>query len=233
MRSIFFLRSIFIIYTSLFLFSCNETKDLEVHSLSFREKFLVGKSEEQIRNDFNLASFEDKKKLWVEKLESLEKQNFNINIKNNISVLKNFVTHYGSLEAEQYKAFGKASKELAEQVPAEDFVKMFNTLEDYKFSGKFVGRDFLSSAFNMYIDEEVGLNTPTNGMRLSAYGKDCDCRWCFFVDKLDVSSNCDETRNGCGFLWLQSCDKVVSIFGGDKVIKTEEEEKKEKEEGKP
>ena len=80
---------------------------------------------------------------------------------------------------------------------------MFATLEDYNYKGAFKGKENLPE-FTVQLKEKLEFkNNPITARQ------PCSCRWCLFTDRSLLGSNCTETRDGCGFLWMQSCDKCL------------------------
>lgn len=199
--------------------SCNKLSSEDRHkqskSYSDRQDFVQGKTEQQIKESFNALPFHQKQNLWVDKLEYLATQKFDTKIKQNILLLRDYVKNdFGDIQ--KIETFGEAISELSESIPTKDFISMFASLEDYHFSGDFVGKTNLSPKFSEYISSKIKEYKDTGEpIKPIPFGKSCNCRWCLFVEKYDITSNCEKTPFGCGFLFLQSCDKAVELFLGN------------------
>lgn len=195
------------------LFSCkNEGNIIETNQTDYRTDFISGKTQGEIRDEFSSLPQEKQKMLWISKLSDLEKQEFNLSIKNNISALKNFIGEDFSYQKKG--EFLKAVVDLGKIIPYEDFYLMFGVLDNYPFTGSFVGNKKIPQRFLHSFEEEFeNYENSKDGLELSALS-DCTCRWCIVFDDIGKkSSNCRETRFGCGFLFLQSCDSKMSLFG--------------------
>ncbi|WP_314235335.1 bacteriocin fulvocin C-related protein [Capnocytophaga sputigena] len=188
----------------------NENNKSEVKD--FRTEFIENKSSEEILNDFNQASFEVKQKLWIEKMNHLLKQDFNSDIKKNIKIIKDFIEDFG--DKDKYQLFNEATIKLAESIPYEDFYLMFESLNDYNYSGNFIGKNKVSENF---IDDIAKLKTSyyiggysdsdmTTAIPPMLTKRDCNCKWCLSELYMEPTKNCNETSWGCGFLFLQSCN---------------------------
>ncbi|MDO5608204.1 MAG: bacteriocin fulvocin C-related protein [Capnocytophaga sp.] len=215
---------ILVFATIVFFCSCEEKNEGSIRE-SEREQFVKDKTDDLIRQDFQSLPFDKQQELWVDKFNSLLSQDFSQEIKTNIKVLKIFVED-GFKDVEKYEQFRIATVNLASLVPKEDFVLMFNSLEDYNFSGEFSGTNQVPVAFLDYINtaEASSVNLYNEKINLTTK-RNCNCRWCLFVDKDFLTTNCtDAGDKGCGFLWLQSCDKATFLFEvpADKIPETEE-----------
>ncbi|VDG81676.1 Uncharacterised protein [Capnocytophaga ochracea] len=204
---------LFLTVTFLCLFiSCSKTQNNDNENnkneiKDFRTEFIENKSSEEILNDFNEASFEVKQKLWIEKMDHLLKQDFNSDIKKNIKIIKDFIEDFG--DKDKYQRFNEATIKLAESIPYEDFYLMFESLNDYNYSGNFIGKNKVSENF---IDDIAKLKTSyyiggysDSNMATARLG--CNCRWCLSELYMEPTENCTESSWGCGFLFLQSCNK--------------------------
>ena len=134
-------------------------------------------------------------------MEQLEKQNFSPKIKKDIIAIKDFLKNME--DRILFDKFKEASIELSKLIPKEDLAKMFATLEDYNYKGAFKGKENLPE-FTVQLKEKLEFkNNPITAREA------CSCRWCLFTDRSLLGSKCTETRDGCGFLWMQSCDKCL------------------------
>ncbi|CEN47610.1 exported hypothetical protein [Capnocytophaga canimorsus] len=195
-----------------FVASCNRTETIS-EKKSFRKEFIGEKGIGVVREDFKNASFDVKQKLWIDKLEYLLNQDFDNEIRADIRVIKDFISDFGN--EDKYLAFNQATIRLANNIPKEDFMLMFTSLDDYDYSGSFLGKEKVSKVFIDYIEglkETYYLGENLNGSSIpSVARRKCSCRWCLFVPEEYVTANCDEADFGCGFLWLQSCNRTVFI----------------------
>lgn len=166
-----------------------------------RKAFLANKNTEEIRTSFVNLPTSEKQKLWISKMEQLEKQNFSPKIKKDIIAIKDFLKNME--DRILFDKFKEASIELSKLIPKEDLAKMFTTLEDYNYKGAFEGKEYLPE-FTVQLKEKLEFkNNPITARQ------PCSCRWCLFTDRSLLKSDCTETRDGCGFLGMQSCDKCL------------------------
>ncbi|PDS25374.1 bacteriocin fulvocin C-related protein [Flavobacterium branchiophilum] len=94
---------------------------------------------------------------------------------------------------------------LAKITPKRDFGLMFETLEDYKYNGRFIDTKEVPesiikdlSNLNLFID--AGTSVVARG--------NCSCRWCIGFEG-HTGTNCNPSTSGCGFLWMQSCNQCI------------------------
>lgn len=166
-----------------------------------RKAFLANKNTEEIRTSFVNLPTSEKQKLWISKMEQLEKQNFSPKIKKDIIAIKDFLKNME--DRILFDKFKEASIELSKLIPKEDLAKMFVSLEDYNYKGAFKGKEYLPE-FTVQLKEKLEFKNNSITAR-----QPCSCRWCLFTDRSLLRSNCEETREGCGFLRMQSCDKCL------------------------
>lgn len=189
--------------------SCNKTQNNEGKNSELRElrtEFTTGKSSEEVKSSFHSVSFDTKQKLWIDKMNHLLEQDFNNEIKKNIRILKDFIENFG--DKDRYEKFNDAVIQLAKMIPSEDFSLMFESLNDYDYSGNFVGKmmmpeEFITNITNLKTSYRIGGLSDAKVAKFA-----CRCRWCWIEEVAgETTSNCNESHFGCGFLWLQRCNK--------------------------
>jgi hypothetical protein len=173
-----------------------------VNAQTAREKFLEGKkSHKEVVDAYNNLSDAQQKELWLEKFNQLAE----LDLPNKHSeLIKKLRDDFADgVDAEKEDFFITAS-ELARITPAKDFGYMFETLEDYKYEGKFIDTKLLSDEF---VNDVKNLNAFINLKDSIAARGNCSCRWCLGMGT--TGTNCKPTEHGCGFLWMQSCNQCV------------------------
>jgi len=163
-----------------------------------RADFLKGKSQEQIVSDFTKLSASDKNNLWIDKLDHLLSQNLPKEHEILITELKQLLKD-NDRRTNQSRLFIEKSVRLAQITPYEDLIAMFESLQDYKFQGVFLGK---TKTPQELIDDINNLNN--SNPNLSEKSKvNCSCRWCLFTS--GTKTNCLQTEDGCGWFGIQSC----------------------------
>ncbi|POS00558.1 hypothetical protein Q361_1613 [Flavobacterium croceum DSM 17960] len=170
---------------------------------NLRTEFLKGKTHKEAVVAYNKLSEGEQKKLWLEKIEQLLSLSLPNEHKNYISKIKNSIEQ--GVNRDQSKEFLQNIVNLAKITPMKDFGMMFETLEDYKFYGKFIDTKAVPETI---IIDLANLNLFTDASTSSVARGDCSCRWCLFHDG-QTGTNCNRTSYGCGFLWMQSCNQCV------------------------
>lgn len=173
----------------------------------FRVEFLNDKPKSEVLSDYLELNALEKKELWLSKLdhtlsgELSKKQRFLI--LELVLELKSITTPEDFYKEE----IRKLALELALEMDAIDFVGVFATLKDYRVqnAGNLVCLDCISSLESDWKD---------SGIDYRIFHEEepaCNCKWtCGGILGPDVqctTKDCKETSAGCGFLWLQSCEK--------------------------
>ena len=198
-----------VIGTLFFVASCKDsTADVTLSNTdavvsSKRLEFTKGKNMDVIKDDYRRLSEDKKKELWVDKLHQIQSQPLSPEQLTLVQELETEVTRNGSeflMENEKIRAIGLR---LAAITPRENFVQMFSSLEDYKYSG----------GSKTGVCNECIADMQTENVRnpLGTRSKPCNCNWTCDSVPGSSTSNCEPTGSGCGFLWLSSCRKRACI----------------------
>lgn len=170
---------------------------------NLREKFLAGKTQTQIVSDFNKLSTSQKNDLWIEKMEQLLTQELP---SEHIALIRGIKDLMIENKRSNIKEFVEPTLRLASITPEDDFVKMIESLYDYKYTGKFLGKDKTSDSILQDISK-LGSQEPTDGDG-EVNRPTCNCRYmCWLFG--GGTSNCRETVDGCGPFGMSTCNGYV------------------------
>lgn len=185
----------FIICVAVFFACSKESIDSSNTTQStLRTPFLQAKSYSKIKSDFNTLSKKEKTALWNEKLEQLLSLDLPLEHQKLIEDLKIQINK----DLMDLQEISNISIKLATLTPEEDFNKMFTSLDNYKYNGKFEGKFKVST---QVVESFKVKNTETSKVP-------CNCEWtCSWYGS--SSSNCSGTSSGCGFMWFFECEHAV------------------------
>ena len=178
--------------------SINETTSV------LRSQFLKDKNQDEIVISFRKLDPIEKTNLWVEKLNQLISSDLPKEHKILLSKLKIQIQQNNN--PQNLEKFRNTLIELANITPMEDFCLMVEKLDDYKFTGEFIGRTKLTSEI-LYDLENLG-NQPKileNSTNTTSKIPACNCRYsCSLYG--GSSGSCRETVDGCGPFGLSTCN---------------------------
>jgi hypothetical protein len=172
-----------------------------------RVEFLKDKPKSQVVSEYLELTLPEKKELWLAKLNHTllgnlsQKQRF---------LMQNLITELQSVAtpADFYKEeIRLLALELAREMDSDDFIGVFASLNDYQVqnSGNTICLDCISSLENDWENSNIVSRVSHDEEPL------CNCKWtCGGVLGPEVkctTTTCKETSAGCGFLWLQTCEK--------------------------
>ena len=144
---------------------------------------------------FSKLSEGEQKELWLEKMDQLLSQKLP---GTHVKLIKTIREGVGKgIDKTTAQNFLKSASDLAKITPRQDFGKMFERLEDYQYSGKFSGAENMPDSL---VEGIASMDLFNKGA--------CSCRWCLF-GTTSTSTNCKETKSGCGFFWMQECNQCV------------------------
>lgn len=203
------LSKIFLNIIVLLLLSCNENSEIESSNLNFRHAFIKGKSNFQIRQDFNNLPPAEKIKIWEDKLNQILKQNLPNELKTTINDLKTELVINGMNAENQISNYALI---LAEMIPTKDFEKMFFDLGDYNYNSFSILKEDKSELINFlknssfYYSNNFYQRTPT----LEESYPPCNCNWSCGVQSsmnpaISYTDKCTPTLTGCGFMGMSGC----------------------------
>lgn len=218
-KTILSVMAIVAIGIAFFIYSCNKEassnqingNNLKVATVSKRLELIkrYGDDKTNLKNEFGKLSSADKMAIWLDKLNSLSNQDLPTEHK---SLIISLTTELQKEQRDVATVSTYAIK-LAKITPEEDFNKMFAEIEDYKYSGRFIG----TTPVNESILKDLGDLSNYGGLVYSGSSDvidpklpDCNCRWtcegCSGGGQGDIGTKCNKTFNGCGFLWLTYCN---------------------------
>lgn len=192
----------------LFNWSCNsdDNSNFTQSNENLRLNLLKSGNINQIKSNFKLLNSQQKASVWLSKFDQIIAQDIPIENKNLVIKLKSLLSQ--SYFKDNSVEVKNTAIKLAQITPTQDFILMFETIENYKYNGKFYGnsisqnliKDLQSLGNNDY--ESLGNNNTANPTQRTP---DCNCKWmCEYLGSTPTT-NCTRTSYGCGFLWLQEC----------------------------
>jgi predicted RND superfamily exporter protein len=204
-----------LVFVSAFFTSCSKDSYAQLDpSSKLRDQLIVGKEYSKIQEDFEQLDRDVKVAVWNEKLDQIlslnlpaENKKFTNELKDELSKNEIDVTKISDI-----------AQKLADITPEEDFEKMYTTLYDYKYNGKFIGKGKMSSE-NLEELKKVDYNYKSKSITqklttdtapidpVDPYA--CNCNWTCSWYRVKPTSNCGQTKSGCGFLWAFECTKGV------------------------
>ena len=177
-----------------------------------RKNFVGNKNFSEIKFAYNDLESSEKINLWLEKLDQILSTEISYQHKELIVSLKKELKRYDSMNIQTIKRLGKA---LASITPESDFIEMFSSLNDYNYNSKsFKVEKMATSFYNSFESihfENVSKISATEFRKREMNKPDCNCKWTcsFFENSFSKGDDCEKTRSGCGFLWMQSCTSHV------------------------
>ena len=203
--SIFSIIAVLVLSITLFNSCQNENKtDDEIVNTNLRKEFLEGKNYTKVKSNFSDLSVNAKTDLWNEKLIQLQNQDFPVELERLINSLRIELKKTNK----DTKIISDLAVEIAKIIPEEDYIKMFTELNDYTYSGEFLGKRKVSQEI---INGLKTLRYNYNSQSADGASKlrpDCNCNWtCHLYG--ESNTNCKVTSSGCGFLWAFNCENHV------------------------
>jgi hypothetical protein len=206
----------------LFIFiQCTDNQTIgtvELNVLVKRSDLMVLSKDVQ-KYEYRKLSFENRKSLWIDKLNQVLTTSIPLNSKQLIS---NLILELGNandeVEVLDNDKVRKISLELVEVFPQEDFLKVFSSLANYTPRHSEIFSDFNPCEFckedmvNSWTYDAK--NSSNTAHRESEEKKECSCKWTCEDDGQTtcVSTDCKSTSRGCGFLWMQSCEEKQGLI---------------------
>ena len=186
----------------LFLVSCGE-KGIQPN----RSDFMQGDFS-KIKDKYSVLSIEHKKILWIDKIDQLADLKISSEHNQLLEDLKQEILNSNEFNLQNADIKNIAIK-LAEITPMNDYIEMFSTLKDYKFSGKFLDNHLCDICISDLQNES---NQSNQNVLKDALPR-CNCRWtCGDRYAAGTTSNCTQPASGCGFLWLSRCTGRDYLF---------------------
>lgn len=202
-----------VILTVVLFFSCNKDRtNLETQKISIdRNTFIESNDVLKQKEIYQDLDFIKKRDLWISKLAQvynteISKQNKKL-IKELIEILQNTSM---ICDIKDNSRLEEIAVELAEIIPKEEYVKMFVRLENYK-AIKF-DKPPLSESMSFAL--QIRSDFESDKVRAKTIGKNklknsakCNCKWtCGMGTSKCTHTDCEETEDGCGFLWMSPCE---------------------------
>jgi hypothetical protein len=205
-----FLRFSFILYltTNAIISGCSVNEDSPNIEIDPRLVFIDGKTDLEIKEGFSNLDFEGQKEIWISKLKQVLKTSIGQDQKEYINILISEFEKSNKIQDLKSKRIQVIAIEIAKITPKEDLHSMFTNLRNFEpsnFSAPEICNECLDSLIEDWdSDNEI---FETNARIMAK----CNCKWtcgvCFCSMDIKITSDCTATSSGCGFLWLQSCEK--------------------------
>jgi hypothetical protein len=170
--------------------------------------FIEGKTDLEIKQEFFNLKFKDQKGLWISKLKQVLTTEINQDQKIHINSLVLELEKITDLKELKSSTVQGLAIEIVKITPKEDLLSMFTNLRNFEpsiHSYLEVCHECLESLVN---DWDNGEPIFENNERMMAK---CNCKWTcninFTTMDNKVTTDCTSTDRGCGFLFVQSCNK--------------------------
>jgi hypothetical protein len=212
------LLSLMLVLNIITIASCVDNRLSKTFDLSINRSEFVSMNEiSQQKEIFETLSFENQRNLWLSKLEQIHRSGIGNKQQKIISEITKIL-----IESESVDMFlddarvKKYVVKLAEITPKDDFIMMFETLDDYSFSSSRFSMHQPDPIFVMQVFQEINSTERQSILIKKSDLPSCNCGWtCGDSFSQCTHSNCEQTRYGCGFLWLQSCKKRDELLAAD------------------
>jgi hypothetical protein len=194
MKNVIFL-SVFVCCIAL-IYACQD-KVIDSTVPNSRIEFLQVKDPDALKSSYRSLSNGTQKELWIDKLHQIQSQNLSTEQLSLIKALEVELLSGGKFSSENEK-IKEIGVKLAYITPKDDFLNMFVKLENYQNfnnASKEICDECIADLQAQSVKQTQGLET-----RAAA----CNCKWTC-SDYPKVTTNCQLTTSGCGFLWLSTC----------------------------
>jgi hypothetical protein len=207
-----------VICTSFFLTSCkdsvaditlaNQETTLAV-SPTTRLELMKIQDMNVLKTTYRVLSQDKQKEFWLDKLRQVESQKLSSEQIVLIKELEVELSRSGSIFAKENAKVKQIGLSLASITPKEDFIRMFATLDDYRFDPSNSHTDICSECISDMLSDTTIATVTTNSPTLRV--NECNCRWTCDWGTGCSTGLCAGTGSGCGFLWLGSCGRRAII----------------------
>lgn len=146
-----------------------------------------------------------KANLWIEKIDQILSQEIETENRNLILELKKELYKYDNLD---YKKIKNIGIKLAKNMPEQQFLDMFYSLDNYRHKN-YLGKKGASNS--LIYEIESSTMSFSNSKLPQQYLIDCSCEWtCDDTCPNGVTTKCNPTITGCGFLWAYECEHACA-----------------------
>lgn len=200
--------------TTLFLNSCKETSEIpsqeENQNIKAQKNNITARTAGMQKSEFNELSTNDKIKIWDDKLKQVLTQNLTEEQRILVNGIKSELSNVTSKEYDGIK-LAELGLEMAKITPEDEYVRMFEVLDDYQRNNSLYTNDIKNS--NIVSDMNIFLQQVKSNKSLYQHETlskgSCNCKWTcgFYAGHTD---NCELTDSGCGFLWMGSCTGTIN-----------------------
>ncbi len=207
-----FKNCILIVFSLFLMFSCGKEK-INSAGESLRSDLLMKKDVVAQKKAYELLTENEQKEVWLDKIQQIITEDLkNNNIKpllfNLQQAIKN--TEAGTFNKKNKKLMG-IGLEMAEVLPKNDFLGMFCTISDYSPS-HVIESNCVDCAEDIKQSLLEDMNS-TPKITLRKQLSDCNCKWTCDLFTIgsgwEVTTKCQETVDGCGWLNFQPCTRRV------------------------
>jgi hypothetical protein len=188
--------------------ACAVNEDSPKLTSDLRMDFIEGKTDLEIKQEFFNLKFEDEKGLWISKLKKVLTTEINQDQKIHIISLVLELEKITDLKELKSSTVQGLEIEIVKITPKEDLLSMFTNLRNFETSSQrnsTICDECIGSLINDWENKKDIYDV--NARTLAS----CNCKWtcgvCFCSFDVKMTSYCTATSSGCGFRWLQSCEK--------------------------
>lgn len=210
-----------IIFTACEKEEVNGAQDSVYNQTSIKKKNVkINKSNTITKDDYMILTFIETKPLWISKLNQIKVEPINQNQVAEINNLINELNLSNSrIDLVKSSSFQASAYELLRLTSDEDYLLMFNSLDDYQIINAIPYRNDIETSSNVYPQLHTHILTgdvdPPNNPDPDK-DKPCNCNWtCGDAQSSCTHSNCESTSSGCGFFWAFSCDERDELTPSD------------------
>jgi hypothetical protein len=214
--SLFALVLVFALFTS-----CSKDSYAQLDpSSKLRDQLMNGKEFSKIQEDFDQLDRDAKVAVWNEKLDQilsldLPAENKKLTNELKVELSKNDI---------DVAKISSIAQNLAKITPVADFEKMYTTLYDYKYNGKFIGKNKISQDnleelkrvdYNYKNKSKITQKITETTVPIDLNDRSqtpCNCNWTCSWYRVTPTTNCIVTKSGCGFFMLFECEKAVKAI---------------------
>lgn len=211
--------ALFIALVGMVMVGCEKEESKTIHNESSnlnsvkKENKSLTKSNDFTKDEYIGLSFEDQKALWISKLDQIKSEPISIEQEVEINILINEIDEATQIsDLHENADLEMAAFELLRLTSDQDFLLMFNTLDDYTVLNTIDYRYDIETSSAVHALLEDDFNGPFDGGGTSDKKK-CNCNWtCGGAGSSCSHSDCKKTSSGCGFLWAFPCGKRDELY---------------------
>jgi hypothetical protein len=182
------------------------------NAYDLRAEIIKGKTDEEIKTLFFTLSIEDQKNIYLSKFSQILKTEISSQQRTLLNQLKDEVKKVDKFEELYNPKIQEIAIKIANITSEKDFIEMFTNFRNFYPSTSTSNNICETCISSLELEWKYSEEIYYSEGRLLA---SCNCKWTCGIsfNSMDVTttSDCSKTSYGCGFLFLQSCEKRDSI----------------------